>query len=435
MSKRDTYIWGAAEYGKRALEYCKGEFNMVGFVDRRAGEEFKEFCLMPVISPLELFTNTCGAVSVIIAVSSPKSIIESILKNSDIREVYFFDGQDADNLLIYKIQDGYICLPEQVEKFLDKLLGEWDGYSKHYSKLSPQLIKLFNKASLMTALPEQENVVRNDNITRPDQYKYDAYKYDMDLFVKLNDEYRSKPIQKKFNEYTFEAQVDRAKERLKKLSELCDLNSKKVLEIGCGEGYVSYCLAKYYNCDVTGLDIYESNTWEKHICDNLNFKCVDLSKENCFEEESFDLIISYVAYEHIRQPFTVLKESEKLLRPGGKMFIRALLQRSEIGSHLYRTISFPWPHLLFDDRILIDYALKQGVTQEWIDSSFYINKLTYSQYKEYFNRLNLNMMHENLTYSDFDLEFYIRFQEKLGLYPISDLITKFFDVLLEKDVR
>ena len=84
---------------------------------------------------------------------------------------------------------------------------------------------------------------------------------------------------------------------------------------------------------------------------------------------------------------------------------------------------------------MIDYALKQGGTQEWIDSSFYINKLTYSQYKEYFNRLNLKMIHENLTYSDFDLEFYIRFEEKLGLYPISDLITKFFDVLLEKGSR
>lgn len=42
MSKRDAYIWGAAEYGKKALEYCKSEFNIVGFVDRRAGEEFKE---------------------------------------------------------------------------------------------------------------------------------------------------------------------------------------------------------------------------------------------------------------------------------------------------------------------------------------------------------------------------------------------------------
>lgn len=44
MSKRDAYIWGAAEYGKKALEYCKSEFNIVGFVDRRAGEEFKELC-------------------------------------------------------------------------------------------------------------------------------------------------------------------------------------------------------------------------------------------------------------------------------------------------------------------------------------------------------------------------------------------------------
>ena len=202
MSNIDTYIWGAAEYGRRALEYCKSRFNIVGFVDRRACEGIKELCSKPVISPLELFSYDCSDIRVVIAVSSPKSVMESILRESAIRDIYFFDGHNADNLLIYKMENENICIPERIDIFLDKLLGEWEGYSRHYSRLSPQLIKILNKASLMDTIPERENVMINDNITRPDQYKYDAYKYDMDLLVKLNDEYRTKPIQKKCNEYT-----------------------------------------------------------------------------------------------------------------------------------------------------------------------------------------------------------------------------------------
>lgn len=41
--KKEAYIWGAAAYGLAALEYCKDKFKIVGFIDKRADLQFKEF--------------------------------------------------------------------------------------------------------------------------------------------------------------------------------------------------------------------------------------------------------------------------------------------------------------------------------------------------------------------------------------------------------
>ncbi len=209
-----------------------------------------------------------------------------------------------------------------------------------------------------------------------------------------------------------------------------------MLEVGCGGGYVSYCLAEHYNCDVTGIDIYESEHWEDLKHNNLKFKAVDLSVANPFEDNSFDLVVSYVAWEHMRHPFKVLQECTKIIKTKqGNMFISANLYRSPIASHLYRHIFFPWPHLIFDDEIIVEYALSQGVEQWWIDAFYYVNKLTYSEYKEYFKILNLKIINEKLNYSKFDKEFYNRFEDKLGLYPIYDLEINFFNVLLSKQAE
>lgn len=260
-------------------------------------------------------------------------------------------------------------------------------------------------------------------------------KYDINLLKQLNEEYKDKPLLKEFQKYDHASQRVYAAQRLKNLGELVNLHGMKVLEIGTGGGYTSRELAEQYNCEVTGIDIYESPVWhELGETGGLNYMVVDLSVSNPFELGSFDLIISYVAWEHIKHPFKILQECVKLLKPEGTIYIYANLYRSAMASHVYRTIYFPYPHLLFDDEVVVDFCLKNGVTQEWIDAFYYVNKLTYAEYKEYFKLLNLNILHEKLVKRKLDLEFYERFEEKLGLYPISDLELDFFEVLLSPEI-
>lgn len=255
--------------------------------------------------------------------------------------------------------------------------------------------------------------------------------YDMRLLEELNQEYKDKPILNSFPEYDHKSQFDYADRRLKNLEKLIELREKKVLEIGCGGGYPSRRLATHYGCEVTGIDIYESSVWDELGGEEgLEYIVVDLSKENPFQPKTYDLIISYVAWEHIKHPFKALQECVKIIKPEGKIYMYANQYRSALASHVYRTIHFPFPHLLFPDEIVVEYCLKNGVTQEWIDAFYCVNKLTYSHYKEYFKLLNLKVVHEKLTKRKLDMEFYERFEEKLGLYPVFDLELDFFEVVL-----
>lgn len=264
--------------------------------------------------------------------------------------------------------------------------------------------------------------------------EYSVRKYDIHFLEQLNEEYRSKPTLSTFIQYDPESQFEIADKRLHRLSELVDLKEKKVLEVGCGRGYLSKSLVDQYGCSVVGIDISEHVEWQTlRNSPNLDYLVLDLSERNPFAEERFDLIVSFVAWEHMMHPFTMLKECCRVLKPEGKIYICANLYRSPRASHLYRDIYFPFPHLLFPEEVIAEFCLKHGVSKHWFDEYYYRNKLTYSQYKEYFELLNLGIGYEQLRKTKLDMDFYERFRDKLEKYPRSDLELDFFEVLLVKD--
>ena len=74
-----VYIWGAGVYGKRALEYSKDKFSVFAFVDECAGDGFKEYYSIPVITKEELSLIE-EEIVVIIAMRYPSEIWEYLLK-------------------------------------------------------------------------------------------------------------------------------------------------------------------------------------------------------------------------------------------------------------------------------------------------------------------------------------------------------------------
>ena len=212
---------------------------------------------------------------------------------------------------------------------------------------------------------------------------YTVRKYDIHLLEQLNEEYRSKPLQSVFPQYDRESQFDIAEKRLRHLSELVHLNGRRVLEVGCGRGYLARALVDRYDCSVVGTDIREHAEWQALTePPSLEYMAVDLSESNPFAEGSFDLIVSFVAWEHMMHPFAMLKECCRILKPQAKIYIHANLYRSPRASHLYRDIHFPFPHLLFSEEVIAEFCLRHGVDKHWFDEYYYRNKLTYRQYKE-----------------------------------------------------
>ena len=67
-----------------------------------------------------------------------------------------------------------------------------------------------------------------------------------------------------------------------------------------------------------------------------------------------------------------------------------------------------------------------------IDAFYYVNKLTYAEYKQYFELLHLKVLKEEKTLRNMDWDFYERFVDKLGLFPVCDLEMDFFGVLMQR---
>jgi len=160
----------------------------------------------------------------------------------------------------------------------------------------------------------------------------------MALMRSLNEEYESKKIISTFIDYDDEYQLQLADRRITALANQINFTDKRILEIGCGGGYVSYQLAKKYGCSVIGIDIYDSPVWERLTHSSLQYHNMDLSQDCQFLNDEFDVVISYVAWEHMKHPFNALKQTARILKASGVIYIAANLYRSAISSHLYRQI-------------------------------------------------------------------------------------------------
>jgi SAM-dependent methyltransferase len=251
--------------------------------------------------------------------------------------------------------------------------------------------------------------------------------FNLDLFLSLNEEYRSRPLVPQPRKFDNNSRIKQAYKRAAILDKKLDIRGKTVLEVGCGRGDLCFVLAKDYNCKVVGFDIKEYLEWQGLRLSQINLSVFDLTQEALEKWGQFDRIFSFSVWEHIKHPFSALKAAKKLLVPGGKLFISANLYRGPKASHRYREVFFPWPHLLFKEKVFEEFYRYLGMQPK---KPAWVNKLTYAEYKRYFQLLDLMVEQEWLSSSPFDQDFYYRFEDILSRYPIFDLSTDFLNVVL-----
>lgn len=89
----------------------------------------------------------------------------------------------------------------------------------------------------------------------------------------------------------------------------------RILEIGSGKGAILAHLQKE-GIDVVGIDI--NRDYIQFARDNFNVEIFEMSGDClCFPEQSFDFVISFDAFEHIRDTAKHLSEVKRVLRDGG----------------------------------------------------------------------------------------------------------------------
>lgn len=100
---------------------------------------------------------------------------------------------------------------------------------------------------------------------------------------------------------------------------------KKVLDLGCGSGWLSIFISRY-NFDVTGIDVAKpaielGKAWAKEDNSNVNFLVSDLLNLP-FKERSFDAVICNSVLEHFRidQARILFEKVHKVLIDKGFIF-------------------------------------------------------------------------------------------------------------------
>lgn len=260
-------------------------------------------------------------------------------------------------------------------------------------------------------------------------------KYNLDLLKQLNEEYRNNEIVEKPWTYERDEQIERAEKRVRELNQKIPLKGLQILEIGCGNGFLCDALSRLYDCDSTGVDLTSYDYWKEFTERNPRVHYVqgNMCNGDLLKDMKFDLILSYVVWEHMWNPFEGLLAAKNHLKENGLFYLYAWQYRSARASHLYRQIFFPYPHLLFDDELLVEYALSAGADPEYVYANYSVNKVTYGTYKEYFRLLGFTIQDEKLRFRPLDVEFYKRFEDKLGRYPIFDLTLDSFALILKND--
>lgn len=104
---------------------------------------------------------------------------------------------------------------------------------------------------------------------------------------------------------------------------------KKILEIGCGQGFNTYLLSKKTQNRVIGIDLSKKDIdISKQRYPNVDFIVMNAEKLK-FKDNYFDFIYAIEVLEHVNHLGKVLNEIKRVLKPGGKLIASIPYYKSE----------------------------------------------------------------------------------------------------------
>jgi SAM-dependent methyltransferase len=211
---------------------------------------------------------------------------------------------------------------------------------------------------------------------------------------------------------------------------------ERVLEFGCGSGFVAnYIKETYPSVEVVCTEIESHHKWADYP--DITFHEIDIVTEDCEFLGQFDYIVSCVVFEHVRLPWEALEALKKLLKPGGRLYFSSCLWRGWTASHRWNEVFFPWPHLLFKASVFNEYYGKYLGIPPGVDTvPSWVNGMTPAHYRDYFRQLNLEVSYLKFTSINWDErveELYQRFHYVLSRYSKEDLEHDMMYVVVRKE--
>lgn len=158
---------------------------------------------------------------------------------------------------------------------------------------------------------------------------------------------------------------------------LCDREDSdfiRILEIGCGTGYLTRKLIKKYpNSQIHALDISAKMLEESQLDSFPQVQTVLADAENYSSDESYDLIISNLSFQWFNEQIKTIQKYKKMLVANGRLYINTLMDGSYqdfIRAFEDNNISYPGLRYLKKSEFQKDLNQSDSLSEYNISESF-----------------------------------------------------------------
>lgn len=154
---------------------------------------------------------------------------------------------------------------------------------------------------------------------------------------------------------------------------------KEIIDIGTGDGVLGTLLETFGHQPT----LADQEDWRHERAHGLPFVLADVCKKLPLEDNRFDLVCSYNAFEHFHEPAIAYKEIVRVCKPGGWIYIEfGPLYASPWGLHAYRALRMPYPQFLFSASFISQKLQDIGISDLGRERTAlqYLNRWTPSQF-------------------------------------------------------
>ena len=158
-----------------------------------------------------------------------------------------------------------------------------------------------------------------------------------------------------------------------------DITGKDVLDFGCGDGPLSFFLAKEkrpqrilgVDINASGIERARASLAKSGVNESVDIDFVLGETDQLpVPDESFDTLVAFDCLEHVMSPASILNDWYRVLRPGGRCLIEWFPYKGPWGPHMAALIPIPWAHVFFGERAMFRtaemiYDLPEFVLRHW----------------------------------------------------------------------
>jgi len=195
------------------------------------------------------------------------------------------------------------------------------------------------------------------------------------------------------------------------------IKDRVVLDLGCYDGAISMGYLAFGASHVIGVDIDAeavANARKNYQNDNVEFH-VGTIEGIPLSDNSVDTIVCYDVFEHVEKPAEILKEINRILKPGGKIIIGTWGWKHPFAPHLWSTMPVPYAHVFFSEKTILRVC-RRVYMSDWYQPTLH-------DIDDDGNRKTDKYLHEEIP------------TDYLNKYLVSDFEKVFAESDLEADVK